>query len=259
MSAPKKHFGQHFLSDQAVVERIVAVLAPKAGEHLIEIGSGQGALTLPVLRKAKQLEVIELDRDVLPELRSRCDHAGDLTVHLADVLTVDFSALRQDKRPLRVFGNLPYNISTPLIFHLIHHFNVISDMVFMVQKEVADRLCAVPNNGDYGRLSVMAQYHAKIQAAFDVPPSAFFPPPRVQSSVIRITPHAKLPVKALSEKILSDVVRDAFNQRRKTIRNSLHKLIPDSAWEELNIPREMRAENLAVGDFVAIANYLTKE
>lgn len=259
MSTPKKHFGQHFLSDQAVVERIVAVLAPRAGEHLIEIGPGQGALTLPVLRKTKQLEVIELDRDVLPVLTSRCDHAGDLTIHLADVLSVDFSALRQDKRPLRVFGNLPYNISTPLIFHLIHHFEAISDMVFMVQKEVADRLSALPHNGDYGRLSVMVQYHAKVQSAFDVPPSAFFPPPRVQSSVIRITPHRALPVKAISEKILSDVVRDAFNQRRKTIRNSLHKHIPDSAWEELGIQREMRPENLSVADFVAIANYLAKE
>ncbi len=259
MSTPKKHFGQHFLADSAVVERIVSVLAPRAGEHLIEIGPGQGALTLPVLRKTKQLEVIELDRDVLPELEARCGRAGDLTIHLADVLNVDFTALKQDKRPLRVFGNLPYNISTPLIFHLIKHFAVIADMVFMVQKEVADRLCALPHNGDYGRLSVMVQYHAKMQHAFDVPPSAFYPPPRVQSSVIRITPHTTLPVQAVNETLLSDVVRDAFNQRRKTIRNSLHKRIPDAAWDELNIKREMRPENLSVADFVAIANYLAKE
>ena len=258
MAAPKKHFGQHFLADQSVVERIVAVLAPRAGEHLIEIGPGQGALTLPVLKKTKQLEVIELDRDVLPELEARCERAGDLTIHLTDVLNVDFAALKQDKRPLRVFGNLPYNISTPLIFHLIKHFDVISDMVFMVQKEVADRLSALPNNGDYGRLSVMVQYHAKVQHAFDVPPSAFFPPPRVQSSIIRMTPHAKLPAKAIDETLLSTVVRDAFNQRRKTIRNALHKLLPDTAWDELNIKRELRPENLTVTDFVAIANYLAK-
>jgi 16S rRNA (adenine1518-N6/adenine1519-N6)-dimethyltransferase len=162
MHTPRKRFGQHFLSDQDIIQRIVSALSPRVGEHLVEIGPGQGALTLPVLKRCRHLEVIELDRDLIPALQERTQHAGDLTVYSADVLDFDFATIKKDKRLLRVFGNLPYNISTPLIFHLIHYADIMIDMVFMVQKEVAERLTAETDTEHYGRLSVMAQYNWQI-------------------------------------------------------------------------------------------------
>ena len=184
MHIPRKRFGQHFLSDQGIIQRIVAALAPRPGEHLVEIGPGQGAITLPILKLVKQFDVVELDRDLIPQLQERCAHAGKLQIHSADALEFDFSSLKNDARLLRVFGNLPYNISTPLIFHLLDFAPVIADMLFMLQREVAERLAAETASEHYGRLSVMVQYHCQVDLLFDVPPEAFYPPPQVTSSII---------------------------------------------------------------------------
>lgn len=253
---PRKRFGQHFLRDQGVIHKIVAALAPQTKDHLIEIGPGQGAITLPVLRIAKSLEAIELDRDLIPELKERCHHAGNLEVHEADVLEFNFLSIKQDDRLLRIFGNLPYNISTPLLFHLMDFEDIIADMLFMVQKEVGDRLSAETDTEHYGRLSVMIQYHWQVDLLFDVPPGAFHPPPKVTSSIVRLKPYAVYPDRAKNYSTFASVVKHAFGQRRKTLRNSLKGIVSDEIWEQLSIKSNLRAENLSVNDFVMIANYI---
>lgn len=251
---PRKRFGQHFLCDQDIIQRIVSAIAPAAGEHLIEIGPGQGALTVPVLRQAGQLEVVELDRDLIPELKQRCRQAGDLHIHEADVLDFDFAAVRKDQRQLRVFGNLPYNISTPLIFHLLTFSAHISDMVFMLQKEVAQRLAAAASTEHYGRLSVMAQYHCRVELLFDVPASAFYPPPQVTSSMVRLLPYQEYPYPAKDYGKFAELVRHAFGQRRKTLRNSLREMVSDAVWEKAAVRSDLRPENLTVKEFVELSN-----
>ena len=258
MNAPRKRFGQHFLSDQHIIARIVDAIHPEPSDHLIEIGPGQGAITIPVLRRAHQLEVIELDRDLIPELERRAHHAGALKIYSADVLDFDFASVKHDARLLRVFGNLPYNISTPLLFHLLQYSSIISDMVFMLQKEVAERLAAAPSTEHYGRLSVMVQYHSAVDLLFDVPPGAFFPPPQVDSSIIRMTPHKKYPVRANDEVLFAEVVKAAFAQRRKTLRNCLKKIVSDEVWEQVSIRSDLRAENLSIEQFVEISNALIR-
>lgn len=256
MHTPRKRFGQNFLCDQQVVSHIVASLAPGKMDHLVEIGPGQGALTLPVLKKVKTLEVVELDRDLIPALKERAGSQGDLIIHQADALKFNFASLKTDDRPLRVFGNLPYNISTPLLFHLLTFTNLISDMMFMLQKEVAERIAAPVNSDHYGRLSVMVQYHCTTELLFIVPPEAFYPAPKVQSSIIKLTPHKVLPFVANNYATFESVVKHAFEMRRKTLRNSLKKLIDDALWEKIGINPQSRAENLSVEEFVKISNYL---
>jgi 16S rRNA (adenine1518-N6/adenine1519-N6)-dimethyltransferase len=258
MPYPRKRFGQHFLSDQMVVHQIVDALAPAVGDHLVEIGPGQGALTLPVMKRTHHLEVIEIDKALIPILRERCAHQGDLKIYEADVLDIDLHDLKKDKRLLRVFGNLPYNISTPLIFHLLQQSALICDMLFMLQREVAERLVAKPDTKQYGRLSVMTQYHCQIDLLFEVSPHAFFPPPQVYSSVVRMIPYQQKPHVAADYHLLETIVRAAFNQRRKTIRNSLKDFLNDDDWAHLAIHPHLRAENLQVKDFVMLANVLSK-
>lgn len=250
---PRKRFGQHFLIDKMIIERILQLINPKPDEHLVEIGPGTGAITMPVLARVNALSAIELDRDVIPILKAKASHY-DATFHLIqqDVLTVDFAALKTDERLLRVFGNLPYNISTPLIFHLLTHAASIQDMVFMLQKEVADRLAAAPGSHDYGRLSVMVQYYAAVELHFIVPQDAFNPPPAVLSRMVKIIPHRVCPYKAKDEQLFAELVKAAFNQRRKTLRNSLKAYV--IAWEALDIRNEQRPEELSVADFVKLAN-----
>ncbi len=257
MHSPRKRFGQHFLHDQAVIQHIVAALDPVKNEHLIEIGPGQGALTLPVLKRVGQLEAVELDRDILATLKERTQRAGELHVYSADVLEFDFAAIHKDNRQLRVFGNLPYNISTPLIFHLLTFANIIEDMVFMLQKEVALRLAAAPRSEDYGRLSIMVQYHCETDLLFDVSPEAFFPPPKVMSSIIRLVPYKDVPYPAHDYALFASIVKQAFGQRRKTLRNSLKKMVDDAMWEQLQLHSDQRPEELHVKDFVAISNWLS--
>ncbi len=256
MHLPRKRFGQHFLSDQSVVQHIVSVLAPEPNQHLVEIGPGQGALTVPVIKLCQQLEVVELDRDLIPEITSRAPRGTDLIVHEADALKFDFGSLKQDARMLRVFGNLPYNISTPLIFHLLSFSDIVSDMVFMLQREVALRLAANPGSHDYGRLSVMTQYQCRVELLFDVPPEAFYPPPKVQSSIVRLIPHHPYPHIAKQFSQFENIVKLAFGQRRKALRNSLKQVISDEVWEKTGIEKGLRAENLSVADFVALSNAL---
>ena len=253
---PRKRFGQHFLCDQNIVQRIVAAINPGRGQHLVEIGPGQGAITLPVLKKCHHLEVIEFDRDLVPELEDRTAGIGQLVIHSADVLDFDFASIQQAGQPLRVFGNLPYNISTPLIFHLLSYADIISDMVFMLQKEVAERLAAPCASAAYGRLSVMVQYHCQVDLLFDVPPTAFHPPPQVQSSIVRMTPHKTYPLVAKDYDLFANIVRQAFGQRRKTLRNSLKGIVDDAAWQQISVQSDLRAEKLSVEDFVEIANVL---
>lgn len=256
MHIPRKRFGQHFLCDPTIVDRIVAALAPKTTDHLVEIGPGQGAITLPIIKQIKQLEVVELDRDLIPELKERIGSRGNLIVHEADALKFDFAQLKNSTKKLRVFGNLPYNISTPLLFHLLTFTDIISDMLFMLQKEVAERITADVDTEHYGRLSVMMQYRCAGQLLFDVPPEAFFPPPKVQSSIIKLIPFVTLPVIANNEETFSAVVKQAFEMRRKTLRNSLKRLVDDTVWEKSGINPQRRAENLSVAEFVTISNYL---
>lgn len=254
MHQPRKRFGQHFLTDQAIIQRIVATIAPNAKQHLIEIGPGQGALTIPVLQQAQQLEVIELDRDLVVELNERFGSTGQLIVHAADVLAFDFATLKTDARLLRIFGNLPYNISTPLLFHLLEYADLIDDMVFMLQKEVAMRMAAQPKQADYGRLSVMLQYACSVDVLFHVPPQAFDPPPKVQSSIVRLKPHRTLPFPVNDKLLLARLVQRAFGQRRKTLRNSLKAMVTDDIWNRVDIRSDTRPEALSVKDFVVLAN-----
>lgn len=259
MHYPRKRFGQHFLSDQAYVGQIVQALQPKPTDHLVEIGPGQGALTLPVLKLAKTLDAIELDRDLIPELTARTQQAGKLKIYSADALSFDFTQLKTDARSLRIFGNLPYNISTPLLFHLLTFVEIIEDMLFMLQKEVAERMAAPVASEHYGRLSVMLQYHCHIELLFDVPKDAFFPPPKVTSSIVRIHPYRVLPYKAQDEALFGEVVKHAFGQRRKTLRNSLKGLVSDALWETIDLSPTLRAEAVSVKEFVRLSNAINNQ
>lgn len=253
----RKRFGQNFLRDPGVISRIVRAIGPRTGDRLVEIGPGQGALTEPLLEAADgHLEVIELDRDLIPGLRVQFFDKPGFVIHEGDALKVDFRALRGDGAALRVVGNLPYNISTPLIVHLLEAGDAVADMHFMLQKEVVERLAAVPGGPDWGRLSVMAQYHCRVDALFTVPPEAFVPRPRVESAIVRLTPHHALPHPARDEGLLFSLVREAFGQRRKTLRNNLKGRIDAAALEALDIDPGRRPQTLSVEEFVRIANHL---
>ncbi len=258
MHQARKRFGQHFLRDQKIIQRIVSAISPQPTQRLIEIGPGLGALTVPVLRKTGSLEAIEVDRDIVPLLQDACKELGDLLIYQKDVLHFDLSVVVQNQKQLRVFGNLPYNISTALIFHLLKFTASISDMHFMLQKEVADRLTSIPGKKSYSRLTVMAQYHYHIKQLFEVPSSAFHPVPKVESRIVRLLPYGKIPYPAKNYARFETIVKQAFGQRRKTLRNSLRGLkqtIPEEAWKILGIDPQKRAENLTVEEFVNLSNY----
>lgn len=255
---PRKRFGQHFLHDAAIIERMVAAIAPQPGQTLVEIGPGLGALTRPLLLRAGTLHVVELDRDVIPLLQARCRDAGELLIHQADALRFDFSGLAPAGGLLRVAGNLPYNISTPLIFHLLKAADVVQDMHFLLQKEVVERLVAPPGGRDYGRLSVMVQYRCRTEALFRVGPGAFNPPPRVDSAYVRLTPWETPPHHAVDEGLLAALVNQAFTQRRKTLRNAVRGYADVSLLESSGIDPGARPETLDVGHFVALANRISE-
>lgn len=258
MHQPRKRFGQHFLRDQKIIQQIVAAIAPEPGQALIEIGPGLGALTIPILKLVGSMAAIEVDRDLIPLLEKACQGIGDLLIYQKDILHFDLSVAATHKKTLRVFGNLPYNISTALIFHLIKFTPFIADLHFMLQKEVADRLTSPPGKKCYSRLSVMAQYHYHIKQLFEVPPRAFRPAPRVDSRIIRMIPYTRVPYPADNYTRFETIVKQAFSQRRKTLRNSLSGLkqpIPEPIWEKANIDPQKRAENLSVEDFVRLSNY----
>lgn len=253
----RKRFGQNFLHDDYIIDQIVSVIDPQPEQNLVEIGPGLAALTEPVCERVERLTVVELDRDLAERLRTHPFIASKLNIVEADALQFDFTQLIQDEKPLRVFGNLPYNISTPLMFHLFSFAGKVQDMHFMLQKEVVNRLAAVPGNKNYGRLSVMAQYFCQVIPVLHVPPSAFNPPPKVDSAVVRLIPHQDKPVKVVSEEDLNKVCSKAFNQRRKTIRNSLKELLTEEQILGLDINPDLRAENLSLDNFAALANLLS--
>ena len=252
---PRKRFGQHFLTDQAVIADIVAAIRPQPQDAMVEIGPGLEALTAPLVAVVNHLHVIEIDRDIIARLQ-RAYAPQRVSVHAGDVLEFDFAVLPSG---LRVVGNLPYNISTPLLFHLARYAGRIRDMHFMLQKEVVERMVAAPGGSDYGRLTVMLQYRFEMEQLFEVAPEAFSPPPQVYSAVVRLRPRPSAQLRAASEAGLAQVVRRAFAQRRKTLRNSLAGLLEAGDFAALAIEPGLRAENLAVADFVAISNYLEKK
>jgi len=254
----KKRFGQNFLHNDAVISDIVDAINPEPGENLIEIGPGLGALTEPVIERAGNLSVVELDRDLAHRLRHHPFIAQQLTIFETDALKFDFAQLVTDKeKPLRIFGNLPYNISTPLIFHLLTFKNEVQDMHFMLQKEVVQRMAASPNCKAYGRLSIMTQYQCQVIPVMEIGPEAFKPAPKVDSAIVRLIPHAEIknPVKDINA--LNTVCLSAFNQRRKTIRNSFKKLINVEQLASLGIDENLRPENLSIDDFITLANFIT--
>jgi len=252
----RKRFGQNFLHDQRVIDKIVRAVSPKPDDVLVEIGPGMGALTIPLLRVATHLTVLELDRDLAATLPARTQHPAHLTIVEGDALRFDFNELASEGRPLRVVGNLPYNISTPLLFHLISYGALVQDMHFMLQKEVVDRITASPGNKDFGRLSVMMQYYCQPTFLFEVPPGAFNPPPKVTSAVFRLVPYAQKPIQARNEKVLASLVSQVFNQRRKTLRNTLKGLVGEEGFAQLDINPMARPETLNVADFVKLADYV---
>ncbi len=246
----KKRFGQNFLEDSSIIQQIIQAISPQPTDNLIEIGPGLGALTHPLLDALNQLKVIEIDKDLHPHLNALAKTCA-LQCIAADVLTVDFEQFGAEQR---LVGNLPYNISTPLLFHLLEHVSLIKDMHFMLQKEVVSRLCATPNTKAYGRLSVMTQAQCTTQALFLVPPSAFNPPPKVDSAIIRLTPHYTPLSKTLLAS-LERVTKQAFSMRRKTLKNTLAPLCDEKTLIALDIDPKQRPETLSVEIYLKLAKY----
>lgn len=259
MSGPphraRRRFGQHFLRDTAVIDRIVRAVAAKPSDAVVEIGPGPGALTGALLKAAGALDVIELDRDLAARLQARFDPDA-VRVHQADALEFDFKALSRERGPLRVVGNLPYNISTPILFHLVDAGGAVRDMHLMLQKEVVERMAAGPGGRDYGRLSVMVQFRCRVEILFSVGPGAFRPPPKVHSAVVRLTPRDAPPVRVADDRNLRRVVSLAFGMRRKTLRNSLKPILSAEEIEAAGVDPGARPEALDLAGFAALANRL---
>ena len=253
---PRKRFGQNFLHDPVVIGKIVSAVHPTSHDRLLEIGPGQGAITAPILAAAGELSVIELDRDLIRPLQARCAELGKLEVHNADALAFDYCQLVRDA-PLRVIGNLPYNISTPLLFHLLEQHHCIKDMHFMLQKEVVERMAAGPGSRQYGRLSIMLQYRCRVTHLFTIGPEAFDPPPKVESAFVRLEPFDRPPVQVADEALFEQLVKQAFSQRRKTLRNTLRDMLDAATITTLGIDPSARAETLAIQDFATLANYIS--
>lgn len=253
----RKRFGQNFLHDPHVISRIVSAITsmdkhlPNGGT-LVEIGPGQGAITEHLIAHYGSLDVIEIDNDLIQYLG---DTFGDaIRIHPGDVLAFDFNQFTAEDKPLRIVGNLPYNISTPLLFHVLQHATYIHDMVFMLQKEVVDRMAATPGNKTYGRLSVMLAWYCQVQPLFKVSKGAFNPPPKVESAIVRLLPHRTPPFVVNNEKRFAAIVAQAFNQRRKTLRKSLASLVDDQGFIEADIDPSLRAEQLSPAQFAQLSN-----
>lgn len=260
---PVKALGQHFLVDQQVIDHIVQVIHPKHGLTYVEIGPGLGAITCPILPLVDELVVIEYDKYIIPFLEEACANTATGADHLmiiqTDVLSVDFEELAKE-RQLQVFGNLPYNISTPILFHLITYLNKIDEMHFMLQEEVVDRIVAKPNTKEYGRLTVMIQAYCNVEKLFTVTPDAFNPPPKVYSAIVRLTPKPDNDIMNLVDKsFFSTLVNIAFQQRRKTIRNSLKSLATEDDLLAVGLDLKARAENLSVNDFLRLTQHLKQD
>lgn len=246
----KKRFGQNFLHDKGMIGKIVRTITPKASDTIVEIGPGRGAITAPLLASGCRLEAVEIDEDLIPALLTTYPQ---LILHQADALKFDFTGI---SAPFRLVGNLPYNISTPLLFHLLQFSDRIQDMHVMLQREVVERICALPNNKDYGRLSVMLQYYAEVDRCFLIPPGVFDPVPKVESALLRLMLKKDRPLHRQQEKKLEELVKYAFAQRRKKVRNNLKGIMTEHLWVTAGIDPGCRAENLTVNDFVHLVRVL---
>ena len=250
---PRKRFGQHFLHDPAVIERIVRAIDPRPGDTIIEIGPGHGAITLPLLQKHGTLEAVELDRNLVPLLREKATGHGELLIHEADALKFDFRQRKQAGSKLKIVGNLPYNVSTPLLFHLLGQIDCISAMYFMLQKEVVDRMAASPGNKRYGRLTVMLAVAVRVEKLFSIGSGAFKPPPAVDSAFCTLTPWSQPPFEVSDGERFRRLVTQAFSARRKTLRNALKGMVSVQQINELGIDPGLRPENLSPAQFAALA------
>jgi 16S rRNA (adenine1518-N6/adenine1519-N6)-dimethyltransferase len=251
----KKHLGQHFLHERGIIEKIVLAVNPQPDDRLVEIGPGQGAITFPLLDRHHALTVIEFDRDLIAPLTAAARAHGELTVIHRDVLEVDFTGLAAGgEGQIRLVGNLPYNLSSPILFHALDHAAAIRDMHFMLQKEVVDRMAAAPGSKVYGRLSVMLQAYCAVTPLFKVPPGAFRPPPKVDSAVVRLVPRAPESIGVADPRRFAQVVRAAFGQRRKTLRNALNGVADSALIEAAGLRPDARAEQIDVAGFVRLAN-----
>ena len=252
----RKRFGQNFLVDPHVIRQIAHAIRPSSSQHLVEIGPGEGAITRLLVDQCRKLDVVELDRDLVPRLLAQFANYPSFQLHQGDALKFSFAELCENEQPLRIVGNLPYNISTPLIFHLLKSKSAIQDMHFMLQKEVVQRLCAQPGEKHYGKLSVMTQYHCRVEKLFDVAPGCFRPIPKVDSAIVYLQPHPEIPCIANSVEKLEFLVKQAFQFRRKTLRNCLKNMQSDVPIDELEWDLQLRAENLSVQDYVEMSNQL---
>jgi 16S rRNA (adenine1518-N6/adenine1519-N6)-dimethyltransferase len=252
----RKRFGQNFLVDEQIIGEIISAIRPEPEDNMVEIGPGLGALTSPLLKRLNHLHVVEIDRDIIARLEQeypREDTKSKLIIHAGDALDFDIATL---PAPLRIVGNLPYNISSPLLFHFASYAGRILDMHFMLQNEVVERMVAAPSTPAYGRLSVMLQYRFHMEKLLDVPPESFRPAPKVNSAIVRMVPLPASEIAVRNEKLFAAVVRAAFGQRCKTLRNTLRGYLDETDFERLAIDPQLRAENLAVTDFIKAANYL---
>jgi 16S rRNA (adenine1518-N6/adenine1519-N6)-dimethyltransferase len=252
----KKKFGQNFLVDEQIIADIVNAIRPEPDDNMVEIGPGLCALTRPLLKKLNQLHVIEIDRDIIARLQHdypQGDPQAKLIIHAGDALAFDFAQL---PTPLRIVGNLPYNISSPLLFHFAGYAERIRDMHFMLQNEVVERMVAEPSTPEYGRLSVMLQYRFRMEKLLDVPPQSFRPAPKVDSAIVRMIPLPAGEIAVRNEKLFAAIVATAFGQRRKTLRNTLRSYLNEQDFEQLAINSQLRAENLNVSEFTKVSNYL---
>ena len=259
MEAPhraRKRFGQNFLHDPGIINKIVRAVSAKSSDHLVEIGPGQGAITSELIESGARLDAIEVDRDLVARLQHQFADNNNFRLHQADALDFDFATLQSNQEKLRVVGNLPYNISTPLIFHLLNQQALIQDMHFMLQLEVVKRLAAGPGSKTYGRLGIMTQYFCHVESLFEVPPEAFSPRPKVTSAIVRLTPYPEPPFPARNLDTLATLLRTAFNLRRKTLRNSLKALMPREQMEALAVDLNARPETLSLEQFVDISNHI---
>jgi 16S rRNA (adenine1518-N6/adenine1519-N6)-dimethyltransferase len=259
---PRKRFGQNFLIAKQVIADLIALISPQPQEHIVEIGPGLGAITSALIQSQAQIDAIEIDRDLAAMLQQKFKTCANFKLHCQDVLKFSLRSLFQHEptHKLRIVGNLPYNISTPLLFKLFADIEIVQDMYFMLQREVAERLIASPSTKEYGRLSVMAQYYCAMEIILDVPPTAFNPPPKVNSSIVRFVPHtAATQVSVDNHELLQSVVTEAFNHRRKNIANSLKCFLTAQELQDLQIDCNLRAENLNLLDYTQIANYLSNK
>jgi 16S rRNA (adenine1518-N6/adenine1519-N6)-dimethyltransferase len=251
----RKRFSQNFLRDPQIIEQIVRAINPQAGEQILEIGPGHGALTRPLLASGVELHMLEIDRDLAALLQLEFAHQENAHLHVGDALDQDFAAIANGRK-FRVVGNLPYHISTPILFHVLQWSSMVNDMYFMLQREVVDRMAATPGNKNWGRLSIMCQYHFSVTRLFNVPPQAFTPAPKVQSSVVRLRPHEQPPVHIDSMEAFRKLVRQSFTMRRKTLRNCMRGLLQAEQIESAGIDPGLRPESLGLLEFATLSNLM---